>query len=254
MKQDVLELLVVGEKRLKSIYNDEIDKSSLDQRIKDNQLIYYEIEKINFVQFTNRFENYQSLCGTLFDGKTMYYNIEKFSKFDHIQQCIIILNEFFNVKQGYYYSGESITSFDAKNTRSVSLLCLYHIGILPPQYNIRYGEYWRNHLYDLFISEPHNNLFLFEPTRSNSMYLLHDLVVNENEALGIVSNKTINGNNINCEISHLYLDISYNEPYKLTLTLGPRERNMIKPIKVIYNKSKIENALSITHHLESKDS
>lgn len=178
----------------------------INHRIDKNQEIQDYIQTLDFKNnIPQEINDCLSPFGTFFDGKTIYYDETILNQYDSYHQSIIILNEFFNLLQGYYGSG-TLPEGQAKKIPCISLLCLYHIGIVREK--VLYSQSIRGELIKRFnFTHPNNTIapLIFEPNKNASKYLYYDLIVNENKTLGTVSNKIETEEVIFCKVCTRYL-------------------------------------------------
>jgi hypothetical protein len=127
--------------------------------------------------------------GTFYDGITMYLDKTKLETLEDWQIVIVIGNELFNLYQGYYYGG-TLARENARKIKSISFLCLYHIGLIPNK--VWYALSQRGKLPEKYDSKNPGNGYtklLFEPNKEAAKYLFHDLMINQNSQLGYTNNR-----------------------------------------------------------------
>ena len=165
-------------------------EKELTIKITDNKKVFDMLSIVEFVENKNKLKECRSPYGTFFNGKQLFYDRQIMDSLSINNQLVVILNELFNVLQGYYGSGKRLSNSKSNFIKNNSLLSIYHVGALPRKCNVRYSSMFRSELYEMLIDEyPLINIPLFGPNKENSTQLLHDLMVNKNEKLGIVSNE-----------------------------------------------------------------
>ncbi len=165
-------------------------EKELTIKITDNKKVFDMLSIVEFVENKNKLKECRSPYGTFFNGKQLFYDRQIMDSLSINNQLVVILNELFNVLQGYYGSGKRLSNSKSNFIKNNSLLSIYHVGALPRKCNVRYSSMFRSELYEMLIDEyPLTNIPLFGPNKENSTQLLHDLMVNKNEKLGIVSNE-----------------------------------------------------------------
>lgn len=211
MKNKMLNLLTnqysIFDKQYYETYNTTKDfKNFLRIRLKDISLIIDKLNKMSFEKMPSELMKCKSLLGTFFDGNGFYYSDDLLKLSDN-QQLVAFLNDMFNVYQGFYNREKPRN--EEFQSRNLSLLALYHIGLLPNTYRLNYGWKNRHVLYNNFINNNPNFEFkIFGLSKESAKYLYYDAIVNENNELVEIRDKIVSNNIIHCKASFRRMELS----------------------------------------------
>ena len=183
-----------------------------------------EIDNLNWSYNCENVKDYLSSYGTFCNRYTMFYN-KTLEALPIEQAAQIILFEYFNSIQSYYAG--NLTEKKIKETKSVSLICMFHLGQIEETKLAWYSQSMRQNVFENFIKKYPNckdKYITFEINTNAAEYLFNKMIFNDpKERLGKV---------VKTETSEI-LEVDYCD-YDFMITAGSWK-------KEYYNKKEWNN-------------